>query len=276
MKKQHLSRAGIGVAIVVIVIAIAWMSGGDEEAQEPAAGASADKVVDLRQTVVKLLTTVEYDLVDEGIVLDDEHQVTVPLEGAGFLVAGPDGPLLVTAAHVGCPPWPDAPGTMTSGDTKVEYDKVNDVRFQVVIGPTSEKPTRILLDRSNDLMVISLDPDALKRLKLRPLPLSDSAEPIQSGDEVVAWGFPDKTPYPQARHGMRVVDVQPKYLVLDRPVEGGFSGGALLKGNDVAAIVVRSVKQQQALCVTVEQIHALCSKFESDAISYRPRMQPPK
>ena len=133
------------------------------------------------------------------------------------------------------------------------------------LGPLALKPERIYIDNETDLCIMTLNSEEWKLLDMSTIQLQDIL-PLKPKMEVGVWGFPD-VQSPQHEE-VNVTSIERGYFVLNRPLEGGYSGGPVFSADEqLLGVVVRST-EKQSMCIPLEMIKEAISRFNENSVVY--------
>ena len=239
--------------LAVLVLATGCITNHDGE----------DKTVQMPQNigVVKIYSEIDYHQKKSGLNpvrwFTSDNEVDPPIvNGTGFLV----NDMIVTAKHV-----------ILGQAGLIAGEKSNNRTIRIRISPYSYEPVALWISPSSDLAAIKLKPDAVNALNVKRF---NAGRGAQQSEEVSAWGFPD-TPSPDlcetsAKGGpLKITAVYNDYLVLNGPIDGGFSGGPVVARSDGALLGVISRSEEKQ--TRVVRIHRLPTP--DDFVEYSDNMK---
>lgn len=223
------------------------------------------------------------DLVRARLELDKAVAMTV--FGTAFALQVDGRVLLVTAAHVvqPSPPITEVAGTdgkrydTSDGATTIEAETT-----RVLVSGLAFTPKRMLVDRSQDIALMELEPGDLNLLQLQTL----SAGAVKRDDPVKLWGFPvvprrgpKDEPLPSAPSASQtsqradVTDVRDGEVVCAMlngvETRGGFSGGPAVDADGTVVGVIMRSTAETTRCRDMPSVVKLAKSFEADAKAYK-------
>jgi hypothetical protein len=197
------------------------------------------------QNTQRIYNQLVYEVSSSGWLGKKQSYYTNIVTGSCWVLRGREGSVFITAAHnlaYGPRGTPSQIGSLKlEGSTKLLSTKRS-----FVIGTLAYKPTEIgMLGPEEDVVLIQVEPGAYSQSRSIKL----SKRNIKSGDQVTICGFPG-TAHEKLQHSI-ITAVYPKLIILNDPVDAGFSGGVVLNESGEAVGMITGTEEKQATAVVL-------------------------
>lgn len=182
--------------------------------------------------------------------------------GTAFAIRVDERRFIVTAAHVVARTWPEGQAVAQASAGNLRGGTV-----RVRVSSLAYPPVRLMVAPVNDLVVMEMPPAFWEQLDL--MVFRATPDLPRPGDEMCVWGFPGTAAPQLAQDGIKVTMATAEMIVLNKPLEGGFSGGPILTGRDgtLKGMTVRSTDRQSRV-VPIGKILGEIKDFDAKAITY--------